>query len=236
MNKDEFISNYREAFGESVKLPLVFWYSDTPVADPVKINGCMFKFLPKAQAGENVSMDEQTLGCGGGKFYSGFIPMPERIPTFVSEKEKYKKTPEDVVDFLDKLQVPAASKKYLNFSRIDKIDNFDDKEGLLFIVEPDALSGLATWAYFDNNDENAVLSSFGSGCSSTITLTVLENQKNGRRTFLGGFDPSVRPYFGKNELTFTIPMSRFKEMYTTLRESCLYDTHAWKKVKERINS
>lgn len=234
MSKDEFINNYREAFGESVKLPLVFWYSDTPVADPVKINGCMFKFLPKAQAGENVTLDEQTISCGGGKFYSGFIPMPERIPTFVSEKEKYKKTPRYVIDFLDKLQVPAALKKYLNFSRIDKIDNFDNKEGILFIVEPDVLSGLATWAYFDNNDENAVLSAFGSGCSSTITLAVLENQKNGRRTFLGGFDPSVRPYFGKNELTFTIPMSRFKEMYTTMRQSCLYDTHAWKKVKERF--
>lgn len=236
MNKDEFINNYREAFGQSVKLPLVFWYSDTPVADPVKINGCMFKFLLKAQAGENVSLDEQTLSCGGGKFYSGFIPMPERIPTFVSEKEKYKKTPEFVIDFLDKLQVPLASKKYLNFSRIDKIDDFNDKEGLLFMAEPDVLSGLTTWAFFDNNDEDTVLSAFGSGCCSIITLTIKENQKNGRRTFLGGFDPSVRPYFGKNEFSFTIPMSRFKEMYTTMRESCLYDTHAWKKVKERIDS
>lgn len=29
-------------------------------------------------------------------------------------------------------------------------------------------------------------------------------------------------------------MSRFKEMYHTMRESCLFDTHAWGKIKERI--
>ena len=34
--------------------------------------------------------------------------------------------------------------------------------------------------------------------------------------------------------SFTIPMSRFKEMYHTMRESCLFNTHAWGKIKERI--
>ena len=30
-------------------------------------------------------------------------------------------------------------------------------------------------------------------------------------------------------------MSRFKEMYETMRQSCLFDTHAWGKIKERMN-
>ena len=38
-----FIDNYREAFGEKAELPIVFWYSDTPLADTEKINGCFFK-------------------------------------------------------------------------------------------------------------------------------------------------------------------------------------------------
>ena len=25
-----FVANYREAFGETAELPIVFWYSDTP--------------------------------------------------------------------------------------------------------------------------------------------------------------------------------------------------------------
>jgi hypothetical protein len=47
-------------------------------------------------------------------------------------------------------------------------------------------------------------------------------------------DPSVRPYVGTNELSFTIPMSRFKSMMETMKECFLFDSHAWKKVKARL--
>lgn len=155
--------------------------------------------------------------------------MPERVPGFVSLKEKYKKTPEMVVDFVNELQIPRTDKAYLHFARIDKIPSFDEVEGLLFLPTPDILSGLATWTFFDNNASDAVAAPFGSGCCSVITQTIIENRKQGKRTFLGFFDPSVRPYFEADLLSFTIPMSRFKEMYHTMRESCLFDTHAWGK-------
>ena len=48
------------------------------------------------------------------------------------------------------------------------------------------------------------------------------------------FDPSVRPYVGPNELSFTILMSRFKSMTGTMKECFLFDSHAWKKVKARL--
>ena len=134
------------------------------------------------------------IGCGGGKFYTGFIEMPERVPNFVSLKEKYKKTPEMVVEFIENLGVPLTNRKYLNFARIDGVDSFDKVEGLLFLATPDVLSGLTTWAYFDNNSEDAVTSMFGSGCSAVVTNAVVENNRNGKRTFIGLFDPSVRPY------------------------------------------
>ncbi|WP_289834560.1 DUF169 domain-containing protein, partial [Parabacteroides goldsteinii] len=176
------------------------------------------------------------IGCGGGKFYTGFTEMPERIPGFVSLKEKYKQTPEGVSEFLEELQVPRAKMDYLNFARMDKVENFDNLEGILFLATPDMLSGLATWAFFDNNSEDAVTSLFGSGCCSVVTQAVIENARGGKRTFIGFFDPSVRPYFEPDILSFMIPMSRFKEMYDTMRSSCLFDTHAWGKIKERMKS
>lgn len=103
------------------------------------------------------------------------------------------------------------------------------------MANPDMLSGLASWAYFDNNSDETVTSFFGSGCSSIITQAVNENRKNGRRTFIGLLDPSARPYFEEDILSFMIPMSRFKEMCDTMRQSCLFDTHAWGKVRSRIN-
>lgn len=229
-----FITNYQEAFGMQAELPVAFWYSDEAEVPTEKVNGCLFKCMKQVRKGNPVSLSNETITCGGGKFYTGFTEMPERIPGFVSLKEKYKKTPEMVLDFINETQVPRADKAYLNFARIDQIQSFDKVEGISFFATPDILSGLATWAYFDNNAEDAVFTPFGSGCCSVVTQAVIENEKQGRRTFLGFFDPSVRPYFEADILSFTIPMSRFKEMYHTIRESCLFDTHAWGKIKERI--
>lgn len=229
-----FITNYQEAFGMQAELPIAFWYSDEMEAPTEKVNGCLFKCMRLVRDGKVISLSNETITCGGGKFYTGFKEMPERVPGFVSLKEKYKKTPEMVLDFIQEIQVPQADKTYLHFARIDQISSFDQVEGIMFLATPDMLSGLATWAYFDNNAYDAVFSPFGSGCSSVVTQAILENRKQGKRTFLGFFDPSVRPYFEENILSFTIPMSRFKEMYHTMRSSCLFDTHAWGKIKERL--
>ena len=234
MDIHTFISNYQEAFGMQAELPITFWYSDRLEAPTEKINGCLFKCMKLVREGKTVSLNAETMGCGGGKFYTGFTDMPEHVPNFVSLKEKYKRTPEMVTDFIREIQVPKAKKNYLHFARIDRISSFDDVEGILFLATPDILSGLATWAYYDNNAPDTVSSPFGSGCCSVVTQTILENQKQGRRTFLGFFDPSVRPCFEADILSFAVPMSRFKVMYHTMRESCLFDTHAWGKVKERI--
>lgn len=232
---ETFINNYRKAFGEIVSLPLVFWYSDAPVNLPEKTNGCFFKKIPDVIKGQTVSFDENAIGCGGGKYYTGFTELPERILNFVSLKEKYKETPEKVKEFLDELNLQPAPKKYLNFARIDKIDNFLDIEGIVFFATPDILSGLVAWAFFDTNAQEAVSVLFGSGCSAVVSQAVMENKMGGKRTFLGLFDPSVRPYLDEHVLSFVIPMSRFKEMYFTINKSCLEGTHAWNKIKERIN-
>lgn len=235
MEINAFIENYRAAFGEAAELPIVFWYSDEPISQTEKIGGCLFKGLKEVRAGITISLNADTIGCGGGKFYTGFTEMPERVPQFVSLKEKYKQTPEMVTDYVEQLGVPEAERNFLNFARLDKVSNFDHLEGLLFLATPDILSGLTTWAYFDNNREDAVVSPFGSGCSTVVTQAVIENRKNGKRTFIGFFDPSVRPYVEADILSYMIPMSRFREMYHTMRNSCLFDTHAWGKIKERIN-
>lgn len=234
MDIHTFITNYQEAFGSQAELPVAFWYSEEAEGSTEKVNGCLFKCMRQVRDGKVISLSNDTITCGGGKFYTGFTDMPERVPSFVSLKEKYKKTPEMVLDFIHETQVPKTEKLYLNFTRIDRLSSFDKVEGLLFLATSDILSGLTTWAFFDNNAEDAVFSPFGSGCCSVITQAILENRKQGRRTFLGFFDPSVRPYFESDILSFTIPMCRFKEMYHTMRESCLFGTHAWGKIKERI--
>jgi len=237
MEVNIFIENIKEAFGEAGELPVAFWHSDTPVSEHTeKINGCFFKEFEKLKEGESICLSNERIGCMGGKFYTGFTEMGERIPNFVSLKEKYKKTPEMVLDFVQKMGVPLVDEKFLNISPIDQIESFDNIVGILFFATPDQLSGLASWAFFDNNSDDAVTTKFGSGCSSIFTEVAVENSKNGRRTFIGLFDPSVRRHIQSNILSFAIPMSRFKEMYYTMRECCLFDTPAWGKIRDRMRS
>ena len=142
MNIHTFIANYQEAFDQHAELPIAFWYSDRMEASTEKVTGCLFKCMKQVRDGKTVSLSNETITCGGGKFYTGFTEMPERVPGFVSLKEKYKKTPEMVVDFVNELQIPKADKAYLHFARIDKIPSFDEVEGVLFLPTPDILSGL----------------------------------------------------------------------------------------------
>ena len=126
-----FIQDFHEAFGEKVTLPILFYYSDTPVSFPEKTNGCMFKLLVKVKEGQDVTLSADTVTCGGGKHYAGFATLPERVYTFVSEKERYKQTPQDVKEYVERLDVKLTDRKYLNFVRIDRAASFDGMEGLL---------------------------------------------------------------------------------------------------------
>lgn len=234
MDVQTFIKDFREAFGKSAELPVVFWYSDTPEGEAIKTNGCFFKAMKTVREGNTISLNAETIGCGGGKFYTGFSELPEHVPTFVSVKEKYKQTPEMVTEFIRQIGIPKAEKLYLHFARIDKMNDLEQVEGVTFFANPDMLSGLTTWCFYDNNANDSVVSTFGSGCCAVVTQATIENRKGGRKTFIGFLDPSVRPYFEPDKLSYTIPMSRFKEMCDIMRQSCLFETHAWAIIRERI--
>lgn len=235
MTVHAFIDLFRQAFGRRPDLPLAFWYDDTPAAKPARTFGCFFSRLREARTGSPVALSSDTMTCGGGKLYTGFGEMPPHVPAFVSTTERYKQTPDQVLSYVASLDLRPAPGRYLNFARIDRLDSFDGIEGLLFFATPDLLSGLCTWACYDNDARDAVCAPFGSGCSSVVAMTVRENRHNGRSCLLGCFDPSVRPHLNADELSFVIPRSRLRTMLDTLPRCCLSGTWAWSKVRERID-
>ena len=105
MQTGEFVAAFREAFGPVPELPLLFRYTDEPLRPAAKAGGCFFKALAEARDGRPVGLNASNIGCGGGKFYTGFSPMPEFVPQFVSLKERYKQTPEMVLDFIAALDL-----------------------------------------------------------------------------------------------------------------------------------
>lgn len=125
-----------------------------------------FKEFEKLIGGEPISLSADRIGCMGGKFYTGFSTMNEKMPMFVSSKEKYKKSSELVLDFVEKANVQITTRQYLNISPITELENFNNVVGIFFLATPDMLLGLASWTFYDNNSDDAITAKFGSGCSS----------------------------------------------------------------------
>ena len=234
MTPQQFVEQFRAAFGEAAPLPIAFWYDDVAVNKESRVPRCMIGAIRKVCEGERLTLTAENVQCGGGGLYTAFRPMPERVPLFVSEVEHYKRTPDAVRAYVESLAIEQTEKPYLNFVRVDQLTSWDGVEAVVFFATPDMLSGLCTWAFYDNDADDAVVTKFASGCAAVVAFATTENRKGGRRCFLGMFDPSARPLMPKHELTFTVPMSRFREMLLTMADSALYQK-AFSVVKRRIN-
>lgn len=137
MEVSVFVENVQKAFWEKVQLPFAFWYSDKQINDDLKkINGCFFKEFEKLIGGEPISLSADRIGCMGGKFYTGFSTMYEKMPMFVSSKEKYKKSSELVLDFVEKANVQMTTRQYLDISPITELENFNNVVGIFFLGYP----------------------------------------------------------------------------------------------------
>ena len=79
MEISKFIERFRQAFGKNQQLPIAIWYSKKPISETPKIGGCYFKYLHEIRNGTHVSLNEDNIGCGGGKFYSGYSEMPKFV-------------------------------------------------------------------------------------------------------------------------------------------------------------
>jgi hypothetical protein len=234
MRINEFIAKFREAFGDAAPLPIAIGYSNEPAAKINRLPKCIVGAISKVRGGESLTLAEENVICGGGGLYTAFREMPEHVPTFVSDVEHYKASKDMVLEYVQNLNIEITERPYLNFVRVDKLESWEDAEALLFFATPDILSGLATWAFYDNNATDAVTTQFGSGCAAIVTFAINENRAKGRRCFIGLLDPSARPLVEKNELSFTIPMSRFREMLTTMDNSALFQK-AFSTLRSRIN-
>lgn len=230
----DFIATYREAFGESVPMPIAFGYSREAVGEVGRVPRCIIGAIRKVCDGEPLTLCADNVLCGGGGLYTAFKPMPERVPVFVSEVEHYKQTKEQVAEYIGRLGIRLTDKPYLNFVRLDRLESLDGMEGIVFFATPDVLSGLCSWAFYDNNADDAVCTRFASGCCSIVTFAAQENSRGGRSCFIGMLDPSARPLVPRDELTFTVPMCRFREMVQTMKQSALFQK-AFSVVRKRIN-
>lgn len=235
---------WKKYFG-GAELPLIFYYTNEEgharLVEPDSVPGCVIGILSEARKGRSLCLNADSVGCPGGKRYLGFTEgiMPD-FEYFLSygipgklTGERYCKSPELVKEIMKRSPTFKAPGRFIIFKRWDKLEESDDPEVVIFFAEPDVLSGLFTLARFDETEQNAVFTPFGSGCSTIVQYPYLERDSARPRGVIGMFDPSARPFVPNNVLTFSVPMNKFVRMIENMEESFLI-TDSWRKIRERL--
>ena len=235
---------WKKYFG-GAELPLIFYYTNEEgharLVEPDSVPGCVIGILSEARKGRSLCLNADSVGCPGGKRYLGFTEgiMPD-FEYFLSygipgklTGERYCKSPELVKEIMKRSPTFKAPGRFIIFKRWDKLEESDDPEVVIFFAEPDVLSGLFTLARFDETEQNAVFTPFGSGCSTIVQYPYLERDSARPRGVIGMFDPSARPFVPNNVLTFSVPMNKFVRMIENMEESFLI-TDSWRRIQKRM--
>jgi uncharacterized protein (DUF169 family) len=244
--KEQFSAKWEKYFNDA-ELPIVFYYTDEEnrgemVPEP-SAHQCLIGVLGKVRNGKSLCFDANSFGCGGGKRYLGYTnEMRPGFEYFLScgiegrmEGERYKKSPEIVKEIMKKAPFYEAPTKYIVFKRWDRLSEEDDPDVVVFFAHPDVLSGLFTLTGYEEIASDSVFTPFAAGCGSIVMYPYLEKQKERQRGVIGMFDVSARPYVGRNELTYAVPMEKFVRMVDDMDESFLI-TPSWEKVRRRLGS
>lgn len=201
--------------------------------------GCVISMLNAASEGRTVAFHETNVVCKGGQAGLGLNPFtPGIIEYYLStgEKgplpgEKYKKSPKLALEYIN--NVPEVdSPDYVVFQPMDQLSEAEP-EVVVFLVNADQLSGLATLANYDQPTQDNVKLNFGSGCVQAIRYALAASQNGENNCFIGLTDPSARKFIDKNLLSFSIPYRKFLEMEANAEE-CFFGTDTWKKISDRI--
>ncbi len=242
--RDNFISLWKRYFNNA-ELPITFYYTDREMSSlvpPGSVNSCIIAALLKARKGQPMQFNAESIGCFGGKLFTGFVT--EIFPDFEyfiscgipgkMEGERYKKTPGIVKEMMKHQKPFEAPGRYIVFKRWDLLTDADDPQVVIFFTKPDALAGLFTLANFDEVYPNGVITPFGSGCSSIISHPYLQSLAVQPKPVIGMFDPSARRFIARDEISFAVPIERFRTMVGNMNESFL-TTGSWAKVQKRID-
>lgn len=240
---EDLWKQFKETLGLK-ESPLGIFYTDKKPDGMTPKEGnhpCLIGLLQNARKkGETVYFDKNHFGCPGGAYYMGFFESPRpNLEYFLScgipgemEGERYIKTPELARKFIASRKPRLAPAAYCVFKPIEKFHGEEKPEVVAFFVSPDILSGLFTLTGYASESMEAVISPFGSGCSTILSYPLKEAEKEHPHAILGMFDVSARPMVEREILTLSMPFSLFLILLENVSGSFL-ETESWKKVRQR---
>ncbi len=205
--------------------------------------GCVMGNIKRARRKQIPAyFSNEQFGCPGGAFWLGFIkPQTETIIHYVStgipgkiNGEFYCDSPDQMRKIFSYVDPQPIEKKYCIFKPLSQFIDSEKPELVVFFTTPESLSGLHQLATFVTGDPEVVVSPWSAGCGSLLAWPRHYLSKGLNKAVLGGWDPSARKYFKKEELFFTVPFQMFKEMINRYEESFL-TKDVWNAMVKRIS-
>lgn len=198
---------------------------------------CIFRHLLVARRRDEIAwFDPGHFGCLGGAFFLGFLERQlDAIACYISTgapgvgAEHYADSPDKAHDFFNTVSPRPAPRPYAIFKKLGRFTQDEPVELVVFFGRPEQLSGLHQLAFFVTNDPDVVISPFGSGCANLVSWPLVHAARGKQRVVLGGWDPSMRPYLGVDELVMSMPVPLFEGMLERWSESFLVE-NVWQRL------
>ncbi|MHB1001818.1 MAG: DUF169 domain-containing protein [Armatimonadota bacterium] len=219
--------------------------------------GCVMALVASASKGRAAVARKETVGCAGGAIGLGlsdtFGETPGGIENFLSngnpefckteagrmiaEKnpdvlkgEGYIKTPELAKRFTEELPKCMIPQKYVVYKPIEMLGEDEIPVGIIFLVNPDQLSGLVFLANYTKEGTDSVTIPMGAGCHQIGILLYQQAESDDPKAVVGLTDPSARMVtnnaLGRDILSFAVPYKMYVEMENEVDNSFLR-RHTW---------
>jgi uncharacterized protein (DUF169 family) len=179
------------------------------------------------------------LSTGNGQWERGKAAA-EKIKDFVTkdfledflEGERYLKSPERVKAFVESMPFMDVPSKYVAFKPLEAVDPGEkEPEIVIFLADPDQLSGLVILANYDRQGTDNVTIPYAAGCQTIGIFPYREAQSENPRAVVGLTDISarenIRKQLGRDLLSFAVPWKMFLEMEGNVEGSFL-QRRTWK--------
>jgi len=198
--------------------------------------GNQYKNMPGGEEGFSYF-----LSVGNEQWEAG-MTLTELIKPYVSEQlyddivhgERYLKTPELVMKFIECLPITDVPFEYVVFKPLREVDPEQERpEVIVFLADMDQLSALVVLANYGRDYNESVIIPQAAGCQSIGIYPFKEARSERPRAVVGLVDLTARVAIKRqlkdDVMSFAVPFAMFKEMEANV-PGCFLERNDWKEL------
>lgn len=178
----------------------------------------------------------------GNKESEPGMQVVDTVKPFISDElydelvygERYVKTPELVMKFIECLPITDVPFEYVVFKPLGQVDEDNEKpETVIFLADMDQLAALVVLASYERESNEAVIIPQAAGCQTIGIYPFNEALREHPRAVVGLTDISARVQIKRqlkdDVMSFAVPLAMFHEMEANVPGSFL-ERHTWKEL------